>query len=31
MATEKISIKIGVPVVDNDFYGGEKELHDAWE
>jgi len=30
MATEKISIKTGPPVENNDFYGRENELQYAW-
>ena len=31
MATEKISIKTGPPVENNDFYGRENELQYAWK
>jgi len=31
MATEKISIKTGIPVEGADFYGREKELDYAWK
>ena len=31
MATEKISIKVGIPVEGADFYGREKELEYAWK
>ena len=30
-AIQKISIKVGVPVEGNDFYGREKELQYAWK
>ena len=31
MTTEKISIKVGIPVEGNDFYGRERELQYAWD
>jgi len=31
MATEKISIRTGPPVVDGDFFGRNKELEYAWK